>query len=552
MVNHSDFPFLGYGVGLRPPHYSYILDNKPDIDWFEIISENYMDTDGRPRHMLEQVVEHYPIVMHGVSLSIGTIDPLNSEYLHKIKALADWVKPAWISDHLCWTGIAHKNTHDLLPVPYTEEALAHVIERIKRVQDILDRQLLLENPSTYLEFSSSSMSEWEFISRMSEGADCKLLLDANNIYVSCYNHHWDAKTYIDALPLDRVEQIHLAGHLNNGTHIIDTHDSSVIDEVWNLYAYILNKAQKPISTMVEWDDNIPDFPILQAEVNKARDWASVKPQNIILPNFSPYRKNEQQNAPYNELLGNMQEVILDGDIAAAKPDEWIPAKPNLSAAQQIGIYVSGYRYRLFDVVYDDFPTLRHYLGNDKFRNIVNEYIEATPATNFNISRYVNKFAEFVRVQADEFAYELAVMETYISQLHDEPETIALTHDNLNEYLPNITPETFMAANLYGRKALKLLPFAWGVNEYFTAVKDGDEPLEPTKRASYLAVYRHENTMWRLDLEEQEYMLLSSLFSGVKIGEAMAALTIDSADDISAKISEWFAKWINNGLLAVPE
>ena len=194
-MEKQHFPKLGYGLGFRPTHFSYIKENRPDVDWFEIITENYMDTGGKPRRTLDELKERYPIVMHGVSLSIGTVDPLNSEYLEKLKKLEQHVQPKWISDHLCWTGIAHKNTHDLLPVPYTEEALNHIIERIKQVQDYLGRRIVLENPSNYLEFTASSMSEWEFIARMVEGSGCGLLLDVNNIYVSCYNHRWIRNLY---------------------------------------------------------------------------------------------------------------------------------------------------------------------------------------------------------------------------------------------------------------------------------------------------------------------------------------------------------------------
>jgi len=199
MTNKFNFPFLGYGLGLRSKHYEHILEHKPEVDWFEIISENFMETQGKPIRILEKIRADYPVVMHGVSLSIGTIDPLNSDYLAKLKKLADRLNPPWISDHLCWTGIAHKNSHDLLPVPYTEEALQHIIERIRQVQDYLERPILIENPSTYIEFNESEMSEVEFIGRMAEGADCGLLVDVNNIYVSAYNHRLDTKQYLDSL-----------------------------------------------------------------------------------------------------------------------------------------------------------------------------------------------------------------------------------------------------------------------------------------------------------------------------------------------------------------
>lgn len=270
MDNRFGLPYLGFGLGLRFPHYDTVLDTTPQVDWFEIISENFMDAHAGHWEFLAEIRQHYPVVMHGVSLSIGSTDPLNQAYLHKLKKLADFLRVPWLSDHLCWTGIEHKNSHDLLPVPYTEEALTHMARRIRQVQEILERPLILENPSTYLEFSDSTLPEWEFVARLLEDADCGLLLDVNNVYVSAYNHRYDPHTYINALPKDRVVQIHLAGHRNKKTHIVDTHDDHVIDDVWELYAHTLATLGRPVSTMIEWDENIPPFEVLLEELAKAR------------------------------------------------------------------------------------------------------------------------------------------------------------------------------------------------------------------------------------------------------------------------------------------
>ena len=264
---------LGFGLGLRPPHYQDILDLDPAsarrVDWFEIISENYMVPGGRPLHYLDRVRERWPVVMHGVSLSIGTTDPLDRTYLKDLKALADRIAPEWISDHLCWTGVAGLNTHDLLPLPYTEEALDHVVARVGQVQDILGRRILLENPSTYVTFDTSSLPEWTFMAELAVRADCLILLDVNNIYVSAFNHDFDALAYLEAMPADRVAQIHLAGHQNNGNHIIDTHDHPVIDPVWDLYARATARLGR-VPTMIERDDDIPPFADLVAELDRAR------------------------------------------------------------------------------------------------------------------------------------------------------------------------------------------------------------------------------------------------------------------------------------------
>ena len=269
--NRLGHPHLGFGVGLRTVHYEHILRERPEVDWFEIISENYMDSRGRPRYVLDQIAEQYPIVMHGVSLSIGSSDPLNVEYLHKLKALADAVNAGWVSDHLCWTGVAGRNTHDLLPVPLTEQTLRHVVERIEVVQDLLERPLVLENPSSYVTFACSEMPEWEFLSRMAEEADCGLLLDVNNVYVSSVNHDFDPLEYVENVPHERIVQCHLAGHTDCGTHCIDTHDGHVIDPVWELYRRA-HELTGGTSTLLEWDARIPEFPVVHAEVLKAKSW----------------------------------------------------------------------------------------------------------------------------------------------------------------------------------------------------------------------------------------------------------------------------------------
>ena len=270
---HEQLPTLGFGLGLRTEHYNTILETKPKVDWFEALSENYMIPGGKPLNYLDRIREHYPMVMHGVSLSIGSTTPFDQDYLRDLKKLADRIQPAWISDHLCWTGVHGQNIHDLLPLPYTEETIKHVVERVKIVQDYLGRQILLENVSSYASYIDSTMTEWEFISEIAEQSDSLLLLDVNNIYVSSYNHQFDAKDFIDGVPAKRVQQMHLAGHQNNGDYIIDTHDSPVIDPVWDLYAYAVSQLGQ-VSTMIERDDRIPALEELVEELQIARDIAA--------------------------------------------------------------------------------------------------------------------------------------------------------------------------------------------------------------------------------------------------------------------------------------
>ncbi|MBK5291787.1 MAG: DUF692 domain-containing protein [Acidobacteriia bacterium] len=284
MANRWRYPDLGFGIGLRTVHFPHILANHPPVDWFEILSENFMDTGGRPLYVLDQVAERYPVVLHGVSMSVGSTDPINFDFLRKLKLLAQRTKAHWVSDHLCWTGVSGINVHDLLPMPYTDESLQHTIDRVKIISEFLERPLVLENPSTYVEFSASNWTEWDFITTLAEQADCGLLLDVNNIYVSSFNHGFDPHDYIDRIPADRVVQIHLAGHTNKGTHILDTHSDHVIEAVWELYRRVY-QTMGGIATLLEWDESIPSFEVVHSEALKARQYRE-----------SPGKSNEEAHA----------------------------------------------------------------------------------------------------------------------------------------------------------------------------------------------------------------------------------------------------------------
>jgi uncharacterized protein (UPF0276 family) len=270
-MNRFGIPDLGVGIGLRHKHFGEILSKWPKVDWFEVLSENYLDTGGRPLFVLDQVVGRYPVALHGVSLSIGSTDPLDRAYLVKLKALARRTRAHWVSDHLCWTGVLGRNTHDLLPLPYTEATLRHVAARVREVQDFLERPLVLENPSTYVGFTESTMTEWEFLTRLCTEADCGLLLDVNNVYVSAFNHGFDATEYVEHVPADRVVQYHVAGHTHKGTHILDTHSDHVVDPVWELFGRTIRHVGLR-ATLLEWDESIPPFEVVHAEVQKARVW----------------------------------------------------------------------------------------------------------------------------------------------------------------------------------------------------------------------------------------------------------------------------------------
>lgn len=270
-MDRLNFEELGLGLGLRSTHYRHILEQRPSIGWFEVLSDNYIHTRGRPLELLTQIAERYPVAMHGVGLSIGSVDPLDFDYLARILDLSKRVGARWISDHICWSSVGGHHAHDLLPLPFTEEALWHTVERVRRVQDFLGQRLVLENPTHYLEFDGSTLREWEFISALASESDCGLLLDVNNLYVNSRNHGFDPRWALSRLPLERVVQFHVAGFSSDGDALIDTHDAPVAAPVWELLSEAWRLGARG-SVLLEWDDQVPTFDVARAEVSKAHGW----------------------------------------------------------------------------------------------------------------------------------------------------------------------------------------------------------------------------------------------------------------------------------------
>lgn len=273
------------GIGLRAPHFEAVLEQRPDVGWFEAHSENYFGltkddgVGGKPLYYLERVREHYPVSLHGVGLSLGSVDPLNQQHLQQLKTLIDIIEPGLVSEHLSWSSVNGRYFNDLLPMPYTEEALAHMVDRVSATQDFLGRQILIENASSYLEFADSTIPEWEFVTALAQRADCKLLLDVNNIYVNAMNHGFDPHLFLQAVPVELVDEIHLAGHtvktFDEGVLRIDTHDQLVCDEVWSLYAAATSRFSE-VPALIEWDSNLPSLAVLLEEAQRADVIAGVR------------------------------------------------------------------------------------------------------------------------------------------------------------------------------------------------------------------------------------------------------------------------------------
>jgi len=279
--------YLGHGIGLRPKHYGLFLESRPQVDWVEAISENFMRVGGRPLAVLEKVRRDFPVALHGVSLSIGSSDPLNREYLLQLAELAKRIEPAVVSDHLCWGSHGGRYVHDLLPLPFTAEALEHVVRRVQSVQETLGRQILLENVSSYLTYEESTFTEWDFLAEVARRADCGILLDINNIYVSAKNHGFDPSDYLTAMPVDRVGQYHLAGHSDHGDYLLDTHDHPVCGDVWTLYREAVQRFGL-VSTLIEWDENVPELDVLIAESRRAK---AVEMSSLHWPNQGAANQN---------------------------------------------------------------------------------------------------------------------------------------------------------------------------------------------------------------------------------------------------------------------
>lgn len=559
-------PCLGFGLGLRIPHYAHIQEHRPAVDWFEIISENFMDTDGKALRNLDRIRAHYPIVMHGVSMSIGSIDAPNSDYLRQLRRLADRIEPAWMSDHLCWTGVAHRNLHDLLPLPYTEPALEHLVSRVQQVQDVLGRAIALENPSTYLAFTSSHIPEAEFLAELCRRSGCHLLLDVNNVYVSCFNHRQDPLRYLDALPLDRVVQIHLSGHSHCGTHIIDTHDSPVVDAVWSLYEEVLRRAGRPLNTMIEWDADIPPWDVLYAELDKARRVASEVRSSqdvlttqpafmsaaVVLSDQTPCATPIPSGALPSLSLEQQRlqdAIVLAESVLAGQPLDWVQDRPDFGAAMQLEVYRHAYRARLQEVTGEDYPALEQHLGTERFHQLLQDFIACTPSVHYNIARYSAGLPAFVArtLPDDLLAHELAVLEDTLCQLHDAQESEALTP----EHLAGLTEQDLAQSVLLPRCASRLLVFSHPLDAYYTALREDQHPPRPQPSPSHLLVFRHDDVVWRMPLEANEHRLLHSLAEGTPVAEATArlvALASDDEDALQSDIGRWFSRWIRNGVL----
>jgi uncharacterized protein (UPF0276 family) len=380
----------GFGLGLRTQHYADFLARKQPLDWLEIITDNYLIDGGKPLAVLDAIRRDYPVAMHGVAMSIGASQGVDVPYLQRVKALADRIEPLWVSDHLCWTGPGPEQLHDLYPLPYTDESARHVIAQIRHAQDVLGRRLVLENVSSYVRYRQDSASEWQFLAHIAEEADCLLLVDVNNIYVSSVNHGFDPLTYLQALPAHRVQQIHLAGHSDNGDHIIDTHDHPVAQPVWDLYAQACQRFGA-VAAMIERDDHIPPLADLLDELATARriaaeTLASPEPATAAVMPLAP----AVDPLPLAAVQRHFADQVLAGALPQATPDDLVTGR--------LPIYHHAYRARLAEVLADTYAKTFLYMGSDSFDVHARAFAVARPPHTRSLNRYGEGLVEALRTQ----------------------------------------------------------------------------------------------------------------------------------------------------------
>lgn len=567
--------FLGHGVGLRTRHYARALGEGLDVDWIEAISENFFAAGGRPIAVLERVRRDLPVVLHGVALGVGSLELPDPDYLDRLARLIDRVEPAWVSDHLCWTRRLGLQSHALLPLPYTEEALDAVVERVARVQDRLGRRILLENVSSYVSYRASELREWEFLAEVARRADCLILLDLNNVIVSAHNHAWDPITYLEGVPSERVWQVHLANHTDQGTHKFDSHLGEVPDEVWLLYRWVLER-WGPVSSLVEWDEDPPEWELLRAEQRKA-----VALTEQLLGQVDIARP-ERRDCPAIEL----RSLSAPASLAATQELFWraithptgvadflrsgeaeqsdtfaatFESNEQLSALERMEIYANDYYWRLAGVLAEHFPTLAWLLGHDRFHNLSTDYVLHRPSLDPDLRRFSARFpaylAEHHEGERERELVEVARIELDRIELLDLADEPTLTLADLEQVPLDRWPRVWLQAVESVRLRACARPFA-----AMAALCREGRAVDDARRLYPLA--RHHTLIWRSamtvlhrDASAAEARALAALIDGATFIDLCAAAAgvdedglADSGSD-PATVARWLRSWTEQGLLS---
>lgn len=570
-VDEPALPFLGHGVGLRVPHYEQALAGGLDVDWVELISENFFAGGGRPRAVLERVRRDLPLGFHGVSLGIGSLGPIGPSYLRQLKELADRFEPAWLSDHLCWGHFDGQFSHDLLPLPYTEEALQHVVERVRRVQDVLRRRLLLENVSSYVAFAHSQMPEWEFLSEVARRADCLILLDLNNILVSAHNHGFPPEQYLAGVPGERVQQLHLANHSSLATHKFDDHRGPVPEAVWRL-ADAAWRRFGPVSSLIEWDEDVPSWQVLRAEQREAaRRAQQVLGEAPSAPREPPWSAPAVAEAPGSETpaaprLREVQELffralcwptgvagfLLHSSVEVGRAfQQTFVGQAGFDSVQRLDVYANSYFYRLLGALREMFPRLCWLSGDVAFHDLVTDYVLACPSREPDLRRFGERLPEFMRAHALAERWPLlveaalldsaldAALDARDSSLLREAELSRIPLDQWSELCFTFTPAT---ACLRARWDLERLVEAYGQGE-----RDQALALAPASAPRLWIVGRRDQRTYFRVAGRAEAIALDVLWAGETFGAACEALERAGSDPAELVVA--LRRWLTDGLIA---
>ena len=554
MKTDSYWPILGCGVGLRAEHYAYILAKKPKVDWFEAVTENFMDSGGRPIEILTQIRKNYPVALHGVALSIGSADPLDVQYLKRLKKLADRVDPCLVSDHLCWSGVQGESLHDLLPLPFTEEAVDYTARRIQKVQDFLERKILIENVSTYVTYRHSALPEWEFLTQTAKRAGCGILLDLNNIYVNAKNHCFDPEKYIQNIPAELVGQFHLGGHTDKGEFLFDTHSAQVVDPVWRLYEKAL-ALYGPVSTLIEWDADIPEFSGLLREAQKAdqiyqKSTAAVNTKKKVF--FTPEKYvDETSQEEWKKILNHqrrMKSLIRPGSAEGDAVD-FLNPQGSASGQERMSVYAGGYVARIREALAETYQAVGHVMGEDAFTRLAEGYAEAYPSHSYNLSDASKDLPAFLEQSTWKenlpFLPDLARLERLIAESFH-----AFAKNPLDvSALAGLREDSYNDLRVEFQPFVKILSSSWPVVDLWAArkVPISNINIKLEGRPQCALIYRREFEVFCRSISSFEYEFLKSFLSGKTLGEACEHLS--TLTDEELPLQEWLSFWPSNGLLA---
>ncbi len=558
----------GFGLGLRTQHYADFLAAKQPLDWLEIITDNFLVEGGKPLVMLDTIRRDYPMAMHGVAMSIGAAGGVDLAYLRKVKALADRIEPLWVSDHLCWTGPGPEQLHDLYPMPYTDAAARHVVEQIQRAQDVLQRQLVLENVSSYIDFQHNAASEWQFLVHIAQQADCLLLVDVNNIFVSSVNHGFDPLDYLNALPAQRVQQMHLAGHSDCGSYIIDTHDHPVVPAVWDLYAEAC-KRFGPVATMIERDDNIPPLQSLISELQVARSiaepiWAECAAADAAQVAADAHGTNHRlawtHTAPHTPALPQLQRRIADyvldrpnssAEAAGTDVVSLVRERQGVDSAQRLGIYHHAYRVRLADVLADSFAKTCLYMGSDTFAEHATAFAVAHPPLMRSLSRYGADLPAYLAglYPDNPELHELAQLDWDLRTRFDGADVAALDAQNAQAAAEGQVP-AWLGWQAPLHPSLVLRSIRTNVAQLWRAMEaDADvPPVQQWAEERFLAVWRKGLRPHFQSLEPDEAAFLRCLQDGQSVDQAATALAGSAVLPDPQRLGDWLQAWLDNGVL----